>query len=482
MSILLLFIILSILILVVLGISAFASRRSEEIAIIGASITLAMVILVAVEYALLGFPLLKSELTYYGHVTFGFIIDSLSILISIMVAINGFATILFSQGYMSPANKEHPVKKEEVPRYYGWLLLFEASALGFIFSSTLLTMIIFFELTSLCSWALISYYGTPEARKAGLEAFIIAHIATIGLYVATGIVYIEVGSISIFDMMRLNNYTKTIVLACLLIATIGKSAQVPLHVWLPRAMVAPTPVSAYLHAAAMVKLGVYMMIRILLTCGFTEIIAYACIGIGIITMIYGCIMYFPQHDLKRLLAYSTITQLSYILIATGISALDSNMALKGAIFHIFNHGFAKELFFLSVGAIAFATGTRFINDLSGLKIRKDLSVGFTVAALAIAGVPPFNCFWSKLLIILGSYSTLTPLGIFVGTVMLIESIVCFAWFLRIFSKCVSGDPSLTVRSAQSIPTVMKLILYLLVVLVIISPLFAGPFLSHIIFY
>ena len=478
---LLFFTIAAIIIPIIFSLLVFNSRRAYNLSVVASLISFLCVL--CITYLFLfsyGTISHKYEVIYYRGIELGFIIDTLSVLISFMVAFNGLATIVFSKYYMSPLNKEHPIKFEKTIRFYSFLLIFESSALGFIYSSTLLSMIIFFELTSICSFFLIGYYGTPESRKASFEALIVTHIAAMGLYVAAGITYAYTGSLNVVAIKSLPELMKTVTLLCLLVAAMGKSAQVPTHTWLPHAMVAPTPVSAYLHAAAMVKLGVYLMLRVYVEVGFTQIVTIACLVVGLISMMYGCIMYFPQRDLKRLLAYSTITQLSYILTGVGIASLGSSLALQGAALHIFNHGFAKELFFLTAGLISYSTGTRLLNEISGLKKIKGAAVGFIVAAMSITGIPPFNCFWSKISIIIGGYQTGTLVGIIASTIILFESLICFIWFLRILTQCIMGKPSERVEKAQEVPNSMKLVIYSLVLFTLISPIIAGPFLRLLI--
>ena len=163
------------------------------------------------------------------------------------------------------------------------------------------------------------------------------------------------------------------VLLAILFAAWGKSAQLPMHMWLPDAMEAPTPISAYLHAASMVKVGVYIFARGLFSAvAAPEIVGWVGAAMATVTLVYGFIMYLPQEDMKRLLAYSTITQLSYIFLGLSFSVFGSDLAFKGAIAHIFNHAFAKSLFFLVAGALAYTTGTRLLPQLRGILGRSPL--------------------------------------------------------------------------------------------------------------
>ena len=245
-------------------------------------------------------------------------------------------------------------------RYYFFLLVFIGSMAGLVYSSTMIGLLVFFELTGVCSWGLIGYYDDPKARKAAFKAIITTQVASLGLYAGDGGTSSRVtGSFQLSALATLTDNAKTIIFIGILIAAWGKSAQLPFHFWLPDAMVAPTPISAYLHAASMVKVGVYILARCLLSAGnVPQVIGVIGAVMAVITMIYGFAMYFPQKDLKRLLAYSTITQLSYIFLALSLSVFGSSLAFNGAVAHIFNHAFAKSLFFLVAGALSYAAGTR----------------------------------------------------------------------------------------------------------------------------
>ena len=265
---------------------------------------------------------------------------------------------------------------------------------------------------------------------------------------------------------------KTVVLMAILFAAWGKSAQLPLQMWLPDAMVAPTPISAYLHAAAMVKVGVYIFARGLLDAGTVpQSVGWVGAVMAVVTMIYGFVMYLPQNDLKRLLAYSTITQLSYVFLALSLSVFGSQLAFNGAIAHVFNHAFAKSLFFLVAGALAYTTGTRMLPNLRGILTRSPLlGISFCVAALAVTGVPPFNGFFSKFAIFSGGFAVaqnhvlLYPLVI----LAMVESVGSFGWFLHWVGSAVLGKPSPEVAAATPVPVAMQAVLIVLIVMTLCS--------------
>jgi hydrogenase-4 component D len=246
-------------------------------------------------------------------------------------------------------------------------------------------------------------------------------------------------------------------------------------------MAAPTPISAYLHAASMVNAGVYVLARCLLSAVHVPMVI-GTIGVimAILTMLYGLLMYFPQKDFKRLLAYSTITQLSYIFMALSLSVFGSATAFNGAVAHIFNHAFGKSLFFLVAGAVGFSTGTRVLPSLKGLFKKMPLvGISFAVAALAVTGVPPFNGFFSKFSIFAGGFEAArsTPLLLIIVVIAILETIGSFAWLFWCFSSSVPGDPSDVVATATDIAPSMKFVLVTLACLALLSGFFALSWLS-----
>jgi hydrogenase-4 component D len=421
------------------------------------------------------------DLIYLGNwLAFGVVTDKLSVLIGMALGLVGFLIVVYSTGYLTAQNREHPEKEVE-RRFYCFLLFFIGSMAGLVYTSTMLGMLVFFELTGVCSWALIGYYDNEKSRKAALKAIITTQVASLGLYAATAYFFATTGSLNLEDMAGLTDTAKIVIFVGVLIAGFGKSAQLPFHFWLPDAMVAPTPISAYLHAASMVKVGVYIFARCLVSAeGAPHIIGVIGIVMAMLTMLYGFAMYFPQKDMKKLLAYSTITQLSYIFLALSLSIFGSTLAFNGAITHIFNHAFAKSLFFLVAGALSFTTGTRMLPSLSGILTKMPLvGVSFGVAALAVAGMPPFNCFFSKFSIFAGGFEAAqnNPLILLLMIIVALETIGSFAWLFWVFSAAVPGKPSQEVAAATPLAMSMQFVLVALVALTLISGFFAAAWIG-----
>ncbi|ACS85085.1 hydrogenase 4 subunit D [Musicola paradisiaca] len=416
----------------------------------------------------------------YGQTDlFGFVFDRISLLIGFAVVSLGFLVSLYSCGYLTLGNREHP--HDGSNRYYAFLLVFIGAMAGLTLSSTILGQLLFFEVTGGCSWALIGYYQKPKSLRSALKALLVTHVASIGLYLAAAWLFATTGTFALSAIAQLDDTSKIVVFGGVLFAAWGKSAQLPLHVWLPDAMEAPTPVSAYLHAASMVKVGVYIFARAILSAGdVPHIIGWVGAIMATLTLVYGFLMYLPQKDMKRLLAYSTITQLSYIFLALSLSIFGSRMAFDAGMAYIFNHAYAKSLFFLVAGALSYSCGTRMLPQLRGMMKRLPLlGIGFCVAALAITGVPPFNGFFSKFPLFAAGFALsheqvwLLPLLV----IALVESVASFAWFLYWFGRTVPGEPSEEVANATPVPASMNIVLLVLIVMSLCSSVIAALWLK-----
>lgn len=445
-----------------------------------ATATLVAVFMLAFQFAHAGYPEATHDLVNFGQAQIlGVTIDKVSVLIDIVVVSIGFLVAVYSASYLNAGNREHPDSGRN--RYYAFLLIFIGAMSGLVFSSTIVGQLVFFEITGGCSWALIGYYESRKALNSAAKALIITHIASLGLYVAAALLFAATGTFALTAIAGLSPHLKTAVLLAILVAAWGKSAQLPMHMWLPDAMEAPTPVSAYLHGASMVKVGVYIFARGLMSAGdVPPVIGWIGASMAVVTLVYGFVMYLPQADMKRLLAYSTITQLSYIFLGLSLSVFGSQLAFKGAIAHIFNHAFAKTLFFLVAGSLAYTAGTRLLPTLRGVLAKSPMiGVAFIVAALAVTGVPPFSGFFSKFAIFGGGFVAskenllLAPLVV----IALLESVGSFAWFLKWVGYSVPGKPSEVVAASGPLPGGMTFVLGALIVMTVCSSFIAASWLG-----
>jgi multicomponent K+:H+ antiporter subunit A len=317
--------------------------------------------------------------------------DGFAWMFAVLVAGIGFLVVLYARYYMSP--------QDPVPRFFSFFLAFMGAMLGVVLAGNLIQLVFFWELTSLFSFLLIGYWHHNAAARDGARmALIVTSAGGLCLFAGALLVGRIVGSydldrvLAAGDLIRSHGlYLPTLVLV--LLGALTKSAQFPFHFWLPHAMSAPTPVSAYLHSAAMVKLGVFLMARLWPVLAGTDAWMWI-VGIaGLCSFALGAYAAIFQHDLKGLLAYSTISHLGLITLLLG---LNSPLAAVAAIFHTMNHATFKASLFMAAGVIDHETGTRDIGRLSGLARFMPITATLAmVAAAAMAGVPLLNGFLSK---------------------------------------------------------------------------------------
>ncbi|HEY0276058.1 MAG TPA: monovalent cation/H+ antiporter subunit A, partial [Paenirhodobacter sp.] len=321
----------------------------------------------------------------------GFRIDGFAWLFVTLVLSIGILVVLYARYYLS--------KADPVPRFYAFLMAFTGAMLGVLLSGNILMLVVFWELTSIFSFLLIGYWhGNPNARDGARTALVITAGGGVCLLAAMLLLGQVVGSYDLDVVLASGDLIRAHplylpVIALFLIGAFTKSAQFPFHFWLPGAMAAPTPVSAFLHSATMVKAGVFLLVRFSPVLGGTDVWFYVVTGTGIATLIIGAVIAFFRHDLKGLLAYSTISHLGLITALTGIGG---SAAILAAIFHIVNHAVFKASLFMAAGIIDHETGTRDMRRLSGLiRLMPITGALAIVAASAMAGVPLLNGFISK---------------------------------------------------------------------------------------
>jgi len=336
-----------------------------------------------IQYTALWIP----ELGLYFKVR----VDGFAWLLTLMITGIGFLVVLYARYYMSPT--------DPVPRFFSFLLAFMGAMLGIVLSGNLVQLVFFWELTSLFSFLLIGYrHQTAQAREGARMALVITSTGGFCLFAGVLLLGHIVGSydldrvLAAGAMIRSHSlYLPTLVL--ILLGALTKSAQFPFHFWLPHAMAAPTPVSAYLHSATMVKAGVFLLVRLWPALGGTYEWLWLVGSAGLVTFILGAFIAIFQQDLKGLLAYSTISHLGLITLLIG---LDTPLSQVAAIFHILNHATFKASLFMAAGIIDHETGTRDIRRLSGLWRFMPITAALAmVAAAAMAGVPLLNGFLSK---------------------------------------------------------------------------------------
>ncbi|MDV2683043.1 Na+/H+ antiporter subunit A [Alkalihalophilus lindianensis] len=389
-------------------------------------------------------------------INFTVFVDGLSLLFALLITGIGTLVILYSIFYLSK-------KTESLNNFYVYLLMFMGAMLGVVLSDNLIVLYVFWELTSLASSLLISYWYHREKSTYGAQKSMLITVfggfAMLGgfslLYVMTGTFSIR-GIIENVDLVT----SSTLFLPAMILVLLGaftKSAQFPFHIWLPDAMEAPTPVSAYLHSATMVKAGIYLVARLTPVFGGAPEWFWLLTGFGVVTLLWGSTSAVRQKDLKGILAFSTVSQLGLIMTLLGLGSAsihfgDSvdpafySFAIMAAIFHLINHATFKGSLFMTAGIIDHETGTRDIRKLGGLMAI--MPVTFTVSLIGLAsmaGLPPFNGFLSKEMFFTAllratemNAFNMETFGIIIVVVAWIASVFTFLYCLIMFFKTFTG--------------------------------------------
>lgn len=329
--------------------------------------------------------------------------DSLGVALAVIATTVGSLTVIFSRGYMGGA--------EQLGRYYALVLIFIGAMCGVVLSGNLLFLFLFWEATAFCSYALIAFHNDdPKAVAAGLKALIITQLGGVGLFIGIIVAAAYLPDLQISTLLAAAGTLPAGVLSVVafgfLLAAMAKSAQFPLHIWLPDAMEAPTPVSALIHAATMVNAGVYLLARFYPAFAGVPGWSAVVIAMGVTSALLAALFAVFSNDLKQVLAYSTVSQLGYMVAAVGIGAIFESQ------FHLFSHALFKALLFLSAGAIIHQLGTRDMRQMGGLWRRMPrVAAPFLIGAAALVGLPFFNGFWSKELLLETALES-NPLGVY----------------------------------------------------------------------
>lgn len=377
------------------GLALFLPQRARNAAAALSGGTALLLLAATLLYypAVSGGKVVRHEVSWLPQ--FGFELtwrlDGVSWLFALLITGIGALVVLYARYYMSA--------EDPVPRFFSFLLGFMGAMLGIVLSGNLIQLVFFWEVTSLLSFLLIGYwYHNANARGGAQMALIVTGFGGLCLLAGALLIGHAVGSYDVDVLLAsvgalTSSRLFTPALALVLIGAFAKSAQFPLHFWLPHAMAAPTPVSAYLHSATMVKAGVYLLIRLWPVMGGTTPWYYSVSIVGLLTFMLGGLFATAQSDLKGILAYSTISHLGLITLLLGLS---TPAALGAALFHVFNHATFKASLFMAAGIVDHETGTRDVRRLSGLiRFMPVTGALAIIAAGAMAGVPLLNGFISK---------------------------------------------------------------------------------------
>jgi len=427
-------------------------------------------------------------------------LDGLSLIFGLLITGVGSLVILYSIYYLSA--------RESLGHFYVYLLLFMGAMLGLIFSDNMMVLYVFWELTSISSFLLIAFwYHRKKSRYGAQKSLLITVAGGMAMLVGFIILYLMTGSFSIRENIALiGEFTDhPLFLPAMILVLLGaftKSAQFPFHIWLPDAMEAPTPVSAYLHSATMVKAGIYLVARFTPVFGGEAVWFYAVSGVGIFTLLWGSLNAVKQTDLKALLAYSTISQLGLVMSLFGLGSAALNpdyqadsvlytQATFAALFHLVNHSTFKGALFMVIGIVDHNVGTRDIRRLGGLMSL--MPVTFSIALIgsfSMAGLPPFNGFLSKELFFEAmltirnlEFFSIGAWGLLFPILAWIASIFTFVYSMIIVFQTFFGahQPDRLDRKAHEAPIGMLIapsILAVLVIIIFFFPNMIGKYLLN----
>ena len=394
-------------------------------------------------------------------INMGILVDPISVMMLVVITVVSLMVFIYSVGYMKG--------ESGYARYFSFLSLFSFSMLGLVIATNLFQMYIFWELVGVSSYLLIGFYYTKaSAVAAAKKAFIVTRFADLGFLLGILFLSYDTGTFSFeiltnpaeFSLLStpvagfLGLSVTTWALILIFIGGAGKSAMFPLHIWLPDAMEGPTPVSALIHAATMVVAGVYLVARMFSLYAVQATTALEVVAfIGIFTALFAAVIACVQTDIKRILAFSTMSQIGYMMMALGVASYggEEGLGYTASLFHLFTHAFFKALLFLGAGSVIHAVHTNNIFEMGGLRKHQPVThIVFLIACLAIAGIPPFAGFFSKDEILAAAYMSNT-LYYVVGT--LVAGLTAFYMF-RLYFIVFWGSKKSYEKQPRESPNIM----------------------------
>lgn len=390
------------------------------------------------------------------RIPFAFQIDQLSSLFLLIITGIGFLIHLYSAAYM------HEEEEQHFGRYFAYLNLFVFSMLLLVLGANYVIMFIGWEGVGLCSYLLIGFwFKNNQYNYAARKAFVMNRIGDLGFLLAVFWLLYKLGTATFTDVFAgaagLSSFEITAITMLLFVGAMGKSAQIPLYTWLPDAMAGPTPVSALIHAATMVTAGIYMIARSNILYTLAPVTQTLVAVVGLVTAIFAATIALKQNDIKKVLAYSTVSQLGYMFLGLGAGAY------TGAVFHVITHAFFKALLFLGAGSVIHAMHhEQDIRKMGGLKKYMPIThITFLLACLAIAGIPPFSGFFSKDEILTAAFAK-HPLYYFVGVGgALMTAFYIFRLYTLTFLGRFRGSQEQPVKESPWLMTVPLIVLAIL---------------------
>jgi len=396
------------------------------------------------------------------------VLDGLTSFMLVTVNLVSFLVTIYSIGYMEKYTDKY--------KFYTLFMLMLAGMNGIIITGDLFNLFVFLEISSIASYALVAFGTEAEELEASFKYAVMGSVASSFILLAIALLYSYTSTLNMADIsLVLAQKGKGIItsfVAVLFLAGFGlKAALVPFHAWLPDAHPsAPAPISAMLSGVFIKTLGVYALCRVFFNIlGVPNEILFIFVILGLISMVVGALLAIAQADIKRMFAYSSISQMGYVIFALGIG---TPLAILGGLFYLFNHAISKSLLFLNSGAIEYSTGTRNLKRLGGLHSQLPIT-GYTslLGSMSISGIPPLGGFWSKLIIIIAAVQA----GYFISSaIAILVSILTLAYYLKFQSYAFFGKPNEAGTKIEEVPWIMRLPMIVLAVICVLSGLLIAP--------
>jgi len=436
-------------------------NRAQQLRLIVVIIFIVAIVM-ACLLGLMLFEILKGNTIHSAFlpqmVTFGLRlqVDGLSIVIALVGFLLWLAVSIYSITYI----------KTDLVRYYSLLLIVLGAIQGTVLAKDLISFYVFLEMTTVATYLLIIHKRSVDALKAGYKYILMTLISAFLIFLSIILVYVDTGSYEVIVVTKSGGIIAPVLF---LLGCFVKAGVVPLHTWLPDAHpAAPSPVSAFL-SGMMIKIGAYGIIRFIFpilnfdlsATNFGELLSSLIMSIGITSMLIGVLLALAQTDVKRLLAYHSISQMGYILLGIG---LGTELGLAGGLYHLVNHAMFKGLLFLCMGAVTYSTGTRKLDNLGGLWKRMPITTSTCIiAALAISGIPPFNGFASKTVLA----EAVANYNFVLKFVMMVTAALTFASFLKLIGYTFFGEPQKQLITVKEVPLPMLLPMIVLAILCVL---------------
>ncbi len=401
------------------------------------------------------------------------VLDGLSILLLITVNLIALFATIYSLSYMERYTSKR--------KFYVLFLLMLGGMNGVIITGDMFNLFVFLEIASVASYALVAFGVEAEELEASFKYMVLSCVASSFVLLGIALLYSYTSSLNMADISHIlqskgSGHQIIPFVSVLFLMGFGlKAAIVPFHAWLPDAHPsAPAPISAMLSGVLIKALGVYTILRIFFSVlGVTTQLSYLFLALGAISMVAGGLLAIGQNDFKRLLAYSSISQIGYIFLAIGIG---TPLAILGGLFHLFNHAIFKSLLFLNSGAVEYATGTRDLRKMGGLNQEMPVTAGTSlIGSLSISGIPPLNGFWSKLIIIIAAVSAGRPI---IALIAVAVSILTLAYYLKLQRYAFFGEKRPSSQSIKEVPLSMRIPMIALSLICIVGGVLLIPALRN----